>query len=131
MKFKGLEFFGFYETVMGDKAPGDNVTDGVYTQMAAELVYRFGGSEQFYVAGRYNNVKGYDNAANSNVTPNIDQSMDKEIHRLNVGGGWFMNKNIVTKVEYVSQRYTQNGWEGSIYQGASFDGIVLEAAISF
>ena len=127
-KFKGAEFFGFYETVMGDQAE-NALTDGSYTQMAAELVYRFGGTEQFYVAGRYNIVQGYDYSANS--TLGLTQANDKEIHRFNVGGGWFMNKNVVTKVEYVSQRYVKNGWEGSIYQGASFDGVVLEAAISF
>jgi len=129
-KFKGLEFFGFYETVLGgDKAAKDQLNNGTYNQMAAEMVYRFGGTEQFYLAGRYNIVQGYDHAENNNTgTPQAD---DKEVHRWNAGGGWFMNKNVVTKVEYVSQRYTQNGWEGSIYQGASFDGIVVEAAISF
>lgn len=131
-KFKGLEFFGFYETVMGDKdraATDDTFEDGSYTQMAAEMVYRFGGTEQFYVAGRYNIVQGYDYAANAAI--GLPQADDKEIHRLNVGGGWFMTKNVVTKVEYVNQRYIGSGWEGSFYQGGSFNGIVAEAAISF
>ena len=45
----GLEFFGAYEYVTGNKASGltERPTDGDYTQFAAELLYRFGNKEQF------------------------------------------------------------------------------------
>jgi len=117
VKYKGLEFFGIYEVVMNSKDQGN----GVFTQLAAELLYRLGGKEQFYVGGRYNTVSGHskDNAA----TQTID--------RVNIGGGWFMTKNILAKLEYVSQRYTGAGWAGQKYAGGWFKGFMIEAAISF
>ena len=40
VKYQGLEFFGAYEYVTGNKASGSNErpTDGDYTQFAAELL---------------------------------------------------------------------------------------------
>ncbi len=117
IKFKGFEFFGIYEIANGGKA--DN--NGSYTQLAAEIIYRFGSSEQYYIAGRYNTVSGEqeDGFDNSNID------------RFNFSGGWFLSKNILTKIEYVNQTYSGDGWNGQIYQGAQFNGIVIEAAISF
>lgn len=41
-----------------------------------------------------------------------------------------MTKNIVTKVEYVNQKY--NGYpSSSILYGGKFNGFILEAAIAF
>jgi len=117
VKFQGLEFFGVFEVVNN----GDDVIGGGYTQLGAEAIYRFGGSEQLYIGGRYNAVNG----ESSDVTPSVD------INRLNIGGGWYLTKNILTKIEYVSQKYDGDGFNGSKFQGANFDGIVIEAAISF
>jgi len=41
-----------------------------------------------------------------------------------------MTPNIVTKLEYVTESYG-DGWDGSKFQGATWNGIVFEAAISF
>ncbi len=132
-KSKGLEFFGFYETVLG--AVAEPVADGNYNQIAAELIYRIGEQEKFYVAGRYNLVQDISNGAYTTdvagVLVNIPEADPQEIQRFNVGGGWFLTKNIMTKLEYVEQRYIGSGWEGSEFQGAAFTGVVLEAAISF
>ncbi len=123
IKYRGLELFGVYE-----RASGSNVSttpevgkEGAFTQLAAELVYRFGNDEQFYLAGRYNTVRG---KATENASRNL------EINRLNVGGGWFLSENILTKVEYVRQRYTGDAWTGR-FAGAEFSGINVEAGISF
>jgi hypothetical protein len=59
----------------------------------------------------------------------VAQSID--ITRTNIGGGWFLTKNILTKVEYVTSSYGGAGWNGSKFQGAEFDGIVIEAVIGF
>ncbi len=123
IKFKGLEFFGIYEVASGSNeitAPAID-KEGAFTQLAAELVYRFGESERFYIAARYNTVHG------KTVESATD---DLKINRLNVGGGWFLSKNIVMKVEYVNQKYTGNAWTGR-FAGAQFDGFNVEAAISF
>lgn len=123
IKFKGLEFFGVYELANGSNEVTTPQTDaeGDFTQLAGELVYRFGADENFYVAGRYNTIKG---KQLESATENL------ELSRLNLGGGWFLSKNILTKVEYVKQEYKGNGWTGR-FAGAEFSGVVVEAVISF
>jgi hypothetical protein len=116
IKFKGIEFFGIYEVASnGDDAGGS------FTQTAAELLYRFGSNENFYVGGRYNNVRG-------NRT---DAAAEVSINRLNIGAGWFLTDNIITKIEYVSQTYEGDGFNNTKYAGGEFNGINIEAAISF
>ncbi len=117
IKYKGLEFFGIYEVVQNGADQGD----GAFTQTAGELLYRFGRNEKLYLAGRYNVISGM----------MINGAPTQDINRVNIGGGWFMTNNIVTKVEYVSQNYDGAGWGGTKYAGAGFNGIMVEAAISF
>lgn len=125
IKYQGLEFFGVYEHVSGNKASGltERATDGDYTQLGAELLYRFGGKEQFYFGGRYNSVTGNDDEVTD----------ERKIERFNLGGGWFMTKNIVAKVEYVSQKYNDDPVWGatSALRGGQFNGLMVEAAIGF
>jgi hypothetical protein len=123
IKFGGLEFFGVFERAMG----GNEITqpqagtEGAFTQLAGELLYRFGADENFYVGGRYNVVTG---------TQLEDAPTDLEITRLNLGGGWFLSNNILTKLEYVKQDYNGDAWTGR-FAGAGFNGVVVEAVISF
>lgn len=123
IKFKGLEFFGVYEVADGSNTLTEPTAteEGSYTQMGGELLYRFGSTEQFYLAGRLNTVRG--KALDSNAK-------NQGIERYNLGGGWFLSKNILAKVEYVRQQYTGTAWTGR-YFDAEFNGIVFEAAISF
>ncbi|RXG11668.1 hypothetical protein DSM03_11445 [Leeuwenhoekiella aestuarii] len=123
IKYKGIEFFGIFERALGSNTTTGTVAqkEGDFTQLAGELVYRFGQDERFFIAGRYNTVKGQ--ALESDT-------QDLEITRLNLGGGWFLSKNIVLKAEYVDQNYKGNAWTGR-FAGAQFDGVNLEAAISF
>ncbi|KEO75827.1 hypothetical protein [Anditalea andensis] len=116
IKYKGLEFFGIYEVANNSEEQGN----GSFTQLAGELLYRFGNTEQFYLGGRYNEVSGKMN----------ETAGELNISRLNIGGGWFMTKNILAKLEYVDQRY--DGFAAqSKYNGARFHGFNIEAAISF
>jgi hypothetical protein len=123
IKFKGLEFFGIYELASGSNEITTPVADkeGAFTQLSGELVYRFGSEEKFYLGGRFNTVQGKTRES---------ATEDLKISRVNVGGGWFLSKNIVTKIEYVNQQYTGNAWTGR-FAGAEFKGINVEAAISF
>ncbi|MEX1240649.1 MAG: hypothetical protein WEB30_13070 [Cyclobacteriaceae bacterium] len=123
IKFKGLEFFGVYELADGSKAIGEPQVDeeGSYTQLAGELVYRFGADEQFYFAGRYNTING--KAKDKDL-------IDQGIERYNLGGGWFISKNILAKVEYVRQQYTGKAWTGR-FNDAEFNGVNFEAVIGF
>jgi hypothetical protein len=85
------------------------------------LLYRFGGDENFYIGGRYNTVSG---------KMRESATEDQKISRFNIGGGWFMTRNVLTKIEYVRQSYDGDAWTGR-FAGAEFSGIVIEAAISF
>lgn len=116
VKFQGLEFFGIYELASNNDDAG-----GSFTQLGGELLYRFGMEENFYFGGRYNVVSG----------EAMDNAATQEVNRINIGAGWFMTDNVLTKLEYVSQNYEDNGWNGTVYQGGEFSGIMLEAVISF
>ncbi|WP_069130635.1 hypothetical protein [Rhodohalobacter halophilus] len=117
VKFQGLEFFGVLEFASGKAAAEPDTRN--FTQYGAELLYRLGEKENFYLGGRYNLVTG-DTSAGEDV----------DISRINVGGGWFLTKNVLAKVEYVSQKY--DGFAtGSVFNDAEFNGLMLEAVISF
>ncbi|NJB87733.1 hypothetical protein GGR26_003519 [Lewinella marina] len=123
VRYQGIELFLVYERAVGsNEGPNpESGREGAFTQLAAEALYRFGTNRQFYVGGRYNTVRG-------KQTENAPE--DLEIKRLNLGGGWFLTDNVVTKLEYVRQRYTGDGWTGR-FAGAEFSGVNLEAGISF
>ncbi|UGS23413.1 hypothetical protein [Flavobacterium channae] len=117
VKFKGLEFFGMVELTNGKKLAETDRRKA--TQLGAELLYRFGKTENFYFGGRYNSVSAEDATG-----------VDVDITRFNIGGGWFMTKNILAKVEYVTQKY--DGFTTtSPFNGGKFNGFVAEAVISF
>jgi hypothetical protein len=117
LAFRGFEFFGIYELASNSDSEGG----GSFTQIGAELLYRFGLRHQFYLGGRFNGVKG----------DRVQDGPELEITRLNIGGGWFLTDNILAKLEYVNQKYEGAGWAGTKYQGAEFSGVNLEAGISF
>lgn len=117
VKYKGLEFFGMYERASG-KTRAESSTRA-FNQYAGELIYRFGHDEKFYAGGRYNVVTG-----------ELISGEDVDIQRFNIGAGWFMTNNILAKIEYVNQEYSDYPVE-NIHNEAKFDGFVFEAVISF
>ena len=120
VKYEGFEFFGLFEIIDGVGFGPPNANNDIgYTQIGAEALYRFGGNDQLYVGGRYNTVTGEDRADG------------QDINRLNVGGGWFMTDNILAKIEYMNQQYEGDGWDGTKFEGGEFNGVVVEAVISF
>jgi len=126
IKYQGLEFFGTIEMASGGNKRGMDETRTV-NQFAGDVVYRFGKTEQFYVGGRYNTVSGkLDNANTDKIT----------INRFEASAGWFMTKNILSKLAYVNQNYKgysqfeANGNPNDLYQG-KFKGLLFEAVITF
>ena len=120
IKVGGLEFFGIYEIASGKY--DTEAEDRTWNQYAGELLYRFGATENFYVGARYNTVSGED-LIGGNV-------YDVSVNRLNVGGGWFMTKNVLAKIEYVNQQY--NDYPAGTYRDdAKFNGFNFEAVIAF
>ncbi|PSL02298.1 hypothetical protein [Cecembia rubra] len=118
VKFHGLEFFGNYEQSKG--AARGEANDRTWTQIGTDLLYRFGTHEKFYVAGRYNKVEG----------TLFGSGLDVSIDRVQVGGGWFVTKNLLAKLEYVNQNY--NGFAANdIRNGGNFKGLMIEAVVGF
>lgn len=119
IKFKGLELFGTYEMSSGKESPTTQDSRS-FNQMAGEVVYRFLPNEQLFVGGRYNKVTGL-------LAGYTD---DISIDRIQFSMGWYTTKNMLLKLEYVSQNF--NGFKDTDYRnGAKFNGIVIEAAIGF
>ncbi|MGM0636220.1 MAG: hypothetical protein ACQESK_09155 [Bacteroidota bacterium] len=117
VKYKNFEFFGVIENSSGVTTGETERRD--WNHFAGELLYRFGTNDNFYAGARYSYVDGEQPGGN-NV----------EIDRLQLGAGWFMTKNILTKIEYVNQNYSGYA-PGDILHDGQFDGISVEAVISF
>lgn len=62
------------------------------------------------------------------ATSRIDQAKNLKVDRTQLAAGWFMTKNVVTKIEYVNQNYSNFATYG---EDAGFKGVMVEAAISF
>lgn len=117
VKFQKLELFGNIEQSKGKAA--NETTDRTWNQFGIDAVYRFGLADKFYLAGRYNEVKG--------TLPN---GSDPSIDRIQIGGGWFITKNILAKLEYVSQNYSDFA-ATDIRNGGKFNGLMIEGVIAF
>ncbi|MDK2910934.1 MAG: hypothetical protein PWR20_2502 [Bacteroidales bacterium] len=118
-QYKGLEFFGTYETATGLYP---STKEFKFNQLAAEGIYRFGKDDQFFAGARYNVVTGNKDSQNS-------ASKDQKVDRIQVGAGWFLLKSTVIKLEYVKQNYTD--FIKDFGANAGFNGIMFEAAVSF
>jgi hypothetical protein len=118
VKFKGLELFGVIETSSGKQNPTADTRK--FTQLSGEVVYRFLKNEQAYIGARYNQVSGELPGANGDIS----------IDRLQLAAGWYTTKNLLLKLEYVTQNF--NDFDATDYRhGANFNGVVIEAAIAF
>ncbi|MGB8376277.1 MAG: hypothetical protein WCE57_13235, partial [Salegentibacter sp.] len=116
-KVGGLEFFGIYERAEGKKS--SEVDTRVWNQYSGELIYRFGTDDDLYIGGRYNVADG-----------TLASGEDVSANRVQLAAGWFMTKNILMKAEYVNQEYNDYPVT-DIHNGGKFNGLMLEAAISF
>jgi hypothetical protein len=117
VKVGGLELFGVIERGEG-KAAIEQQTRA-FTQYAGDAVYRFLG-DRLYVGGRYNVVEGDLSTAIRGI--NVDRTA--------LSAGWFISPNMLTKVEYVTQRY--EGFPTTdIRNGAKFNGFTVQGAIAF
>jgi hypothetical protein len=124
VKYKGIEFFGTYETATGktvnEKPNAYDGKDRKTTQIAGEVVYRFLANEQLFVGARYNKV----------TSRLAGATKDVDITRTAFSAGWFPTKNLLLKAEYVNQKY-DNYPETSRLFGGKFNGMVIEAVVGF
>ncbi|MBP0905394.1 hypothetical protein ACFSKN_08905 [Mariniflexile gromovii] len=117
LKYGGLEVFGTVELTSGRALTEADRRKA--TQYAGELIYRFGAKENVYLGTRYNTVNA-----------ELASGDDVSINRFQLGAGWFMTKNILLKAEYVNQKYNDYP-TGNLLEDGKFNGLVIEAAISF
>jgi len=122
VKFHGLELFGTYERVTGQNAAEytNDLESRTWDQFAIDAVFRFLPQEQMYVGARYNQANGQ----------LVGSRADVSIDRIQAGLGWFITPNVLTKLEYVSQRYNDFP-TGDIRDGGRFNGFMIEGVIAF
>lgn len=125
-KYKWFEIFGTYEQAKGERTNFTTFakTEYDFAQLAIEGIARFGKQDQWFVGARYTVVTD-DKAV---ATSRIDQAKNLKVDRTQLAAGWFMTKNVVTKIEYVNQNYSNFATYG---EDAGFKGVMVEAAISF
>jgi len=122
VKYGGLELFGTFERAQGRSKT--EAEERVMTQLAGDLVYRFGRNENFYLGGRLNRVSAEMLfAGNSGFT-------DVSVSRTALAAGWFVTRNLLLKGEYVNQAY-QDFPAADFRNGGKFKGYVVEAVVGF
>lgn len=117
LKYKGAEFFGNVETMTGSAAT--ELSNRTLRQLVGEGLYRFA-NDQLYVGGRYNVVKGQLAGIGNDIT----------VRRTQVGGGWFVTPNVLSKLEIVNQRYLDFP-STDIRNGGQFKGFMVEGVVAF
>jgi len=119
IKIGGAEFFGSFETATGGASTEPRLR--TVHQNVYEGLYRFAKNEQFYVGGRYNTLKGQMIAKSS---------ADESVSRYQLGGGWFVTPNVLAKLEYVNQKYTDFPL-ADIRNGGKFKGFMVQGVVGF
>ena len=117
VKVGGVELFGNVETMTG--ASQTETQRRTLRQLAGEGLYRFAGNK-LYVGGRYNTVKGQLAGIANDIT----------VRRTQVGGGWFVTPNVLSKIELVNQKYLDFP-TGDIRSGGQFKGVMIEGVVAF
>jgi hypothetical protein len=119
IKYQGLELFGQYEQATGNNGVTETTGDRTWTQTVGEGLYRFAG-DHLYLGGRYNSASGN----LFGITPKVS------VDRYELGGGWFVTPNILTKLEYVNQKYNDFP-TNDIRNGGKFKGFMIEGVVAF
>jgi len=118
VKFRGLELFGVIERAEGQAST--ETAERTFEQYAADVVYRFFRNEQLFVGARYNKAFGELAGISGEVGA----------RRWQIGAGWFLTPNVLTKVEYVNHEFF--GYpETHIRNGGAFKGAMFEGVIGF
>jgi hypothetical protein len=146
VKFKGIELFGTYETSSGNsqvengeikysdptKPTFSALPNRSWQQIEADVVYRFGKNERYYIGAKYNKVSGTAVFGTSTSATNINQGtrQDVSVERTSFGAGWFITRNVLFKAEYVNQKYNDYPTD-NILSGGKFNGLVVQGIIGF
>ncbi len=116
LELGNLEVFGVVERATGKTAAEAERRE--VNQLAGDVVYRLF-RDQLYVGARYNRVNG-----------DFSGQKDLDVTRRALSAGWFLTRNLLTKVEYVTQEY--DGFAATdIRSGGKFNGFLIEGVIAF
>lgn len=114
VQFQAFELHGLYETATGQAA--NEADSRSFDQIAVDAIYRM---NSLYLGARYNTVSG-----------EIGGGTDVTVDRIQIGAGWFMTPNVLMKVNYTSQTYSDYP-AGSIYEDGKFNGLTIEGVVAF
>lgn len=128
LKYKGIEFFGTYENATGRGSKEADMRAA--TQIAADLIFRFGKEENFFVAGRYNTVEAELPVQKVGTTEYFGADNPVTINRIEASAGWFLNKNIMAKLAYITQEFKDYPSINILSEG-KFNGVMFEAVVAF
>ena len=117
LKYRGAEFFGNVETITG--AAPTELYRRTLRQNVGEVLYRFA-DDKLYVGGRRNVVKG----------ELAGMADDIEVTRNQLGAGWFVTPNVLSKIEFVRQSYG-NFPSTDIRSAGKFQGFMVEGVVAF
>ena len=117
VKYRGAEFFGNVETITG--AGPTELDRRTLRQLVGEGLYRFW-NDKLYAGGRYNTVSGTLAGMQSDIT----------VTRSQLGGGWYVTPNVLSKIEFVRQTYG-NFPTSDIRSGGKFQGFMVEGVVAF
>lgn len=117
VKVGGVEFFGNAETMTG--AALGEASNRTLRQLVGEGLYRFA-DDQLYLGGRYNVVKGQLVGIANDIT----------VRRTQLGGGWYLTPNVLSKLEFVNQKYLDFPTT-DIRSGGQFKGFMIEGVVAF
>ncbi len=146
VKFGGFELFGTYETSNGNTAVENGevqysnpalprfakLDNRTWQQVEADIVYRFGQDEKYWIGAKYNKVSGTQVFGQSTSAANINQGtrIDVSAERTSFAAGWFITRSIMLKGEYVTQKYNDYPTD-NILSGGKFNGFVVQGSIGF
>jgi hypothetical protein len=117
LKYRGLEYFGTFESATGRGATES--ASRTITQVVHEVTLR-GLGDDVYLTGRYNTVTGQLAGIKTDIT----------VRRYQVGGGWFVTPTVLTKLEWVNQKYLDFP-TSDIRNGGQFKGFMVEGTVAF
>jgi hypothetical protein len=128
-QFGGLEFFGTYNMASGSNSPAEHnssLGDRDLSQLAADVLYRFGSTRNFYVGARYNMVT----VQEGSKTTDGSAYFDTNVNRLAFAAGWFLLDQVFLKAEYMMQNYTDVA-PGNYRVDGKISGLTLQAVVGF
>jgi urease beta subunit len=125
----GLEIFFNYDINTGRSASAID-RERAFSQLAIDGIYRFswGGKNNLFAGVRYNTVTA--EAFNLAGTLSADKVDEIGIDRTAIAAGWFITPSVLLKGEYVMQNY-KDFPTNNIFNGGSFNGVVVEAVVGF